>query len=267
LDEFQDTSRPQWKILKTFIDEVVMDPEGQRSFFYVGDTKQAIYSWRGGDPDLFFEIFDEFNELEQTIHDAEPLAQSWRSCPAILKFVNQVFGDLAPVKIALEIPDAAAEKWSKAWTLHTASPKTEEVKGYAEWVSVPKNDTDDEEEGSAIDRKALEILKQTSGNAAVQEALEKARNDVQEGISLSKSLLSKQIFPDMALSMLAIGEETGEMDAMLSKAADIFEREVDDAVESLSSLLEPMIMVFLGTIIGGLVVAMYLPIFKLGQVV
>ena len=161
LDEFQDTSRPQWKILKTFIDEVVMDPEGQRSFFYVGDTKQAIYSWRGGDPDLFFEIFDEFNELEQTIHDAEPLAQSWRSCPAILKFVNRVFGDLAPVKTALEIPDAAAEKWSKAWTLHTASPKTEEVKGYAEWVSVPKNDTDDEEEGSAIDRKALEILKQT----------------------------------------------------------------------------------------------------------
>jgi ATP-dependent exoDNAse (exonuclease V) beta subunit len=64
LDEFQDTSRPQWKILKTFIDEVVMDPEGQRSFFYVGDTKQAIYSWRGGDPDLFFEIFEEFNELQ-----------------------------------------------------------------------------------------------------------------------------------------------------------------------------------------------------------
>ena len=161
LDEFQDTSRPQWKILKTFIDEVVMDPEGRRSFFYVGDTKQAIYSWRGGDPDLFFEIFKEFNEVEQTIHDAEPLAQSWRSCPAILKFVNQVFGDLAPVKTVLEIPEAAAEKWAKAWTLHTASPKTEEVKGYAEWVSVPKNDTDDEEEGSAIDRKALEILKQT----------------------------------------------------------------------------------------------------------
>jgi type IV pilus assembly protein PilC len=69
------------------------------------------------------------------------------------------------------------------------------------------------------------------------------------------------------LQMASIGEESGSLDAMLSKAADIFEREVDDAVESLSSLLEPMIMVFLGTIIGGLVVAMYLPIFKLGQVV
>jgi ATP-dependent exoDNAse (exonuclease V) beta subunit len=161
LDEFQDTSRPQWKILKTFIDEVVMDPEGQRSFFYVGDTKQAIYSWRGGDPDLFFEIFDEFNELKQTIHEAEPLAQSWRSCPAILKFVNQVFGDLAPVKTVLEIPEVAAEKWAKAWKPHTASPKTETVKGYAEWVAVPKNDGDNEEEGSATDRKTLAILNQT----------------------------------------------------------------------------------------------------------
>ena len=161
LDEFQDTSRPQWKILKTFIDEVVMDPEGRRSFFYVGDTKQAIYSWRGGDPDLFFEIFEEFNQRQQTIHDAQPLAQSWRSCPAILKFVNQVFGNLASVKTVLEISDAAAEKWAKAWTPHTASPKTEGVKGYAEWVPVPKNDGDDEEEGSATDRKVLEILNQT----------------------------------------------------------------------------------------------------------
>ena len=161
LDEFQDTSRPQWKILKTFIDEVVMDPEGQRSFFYVGDTKQAIYSWRGGDPNLFFEIFKEFNELQSAIQDAPPLAKSWRSCPEILDFVNQVFGDLAPVKTILEIPEAAAEKWTKAWTKHTASPKTKTVKGYAEWAPVPQNDGDDEEEGSATDRKSLAILKQT----------------------------------------------------------------------------------------------------------
>ncbi|MEI6358963.1 MAG: type II secretion system F family protein, partial [Synechococcus sp. ELA619] len=86
---------------------------------------------------------------------------------------------------------------------------------------------------------ALEILKQTSGNAAVQEALEKARNDVQEGVSLSKSLLSKKIFPDMALSMLAIGEETGEMDAMLSKVADFYEEEVGLIVKNLTAMLEP----------------------------
>ena len=75
------------------------------------------------------------------------------------------------------------------------------------------------------------------------------------------------VFPNMVLQMAAIGEESGSLDSMLSKAADVYEREVDDAVDSLSSLLEPLIMVILGVLIGGLVVAMYLPIFKLGQVV
>jgi type IV pilus assembly protein PilC len=78
---------------------------------------------------------------------------------------------------------------------------------------------------------------------------------------------NSKVFPNMVIQMAAIGEESGSLDGMLSKSADIFEREVDDAVESLSSLLEPLIMVFLGVIIGGLVVAMYMPIFKLGQVV
>ena len=75
------------------------------------------------------------------------------------------------------------------------------------------------------------------------------------------------VFPNMVVQMTSIGEESGSLDAMLSKAADIFEREVDEMVESLSSLMEPVIMVVLGGLIGGLVVAMYLPIFKLGQVV
>ena len=161
LDEFQDTSRPQWKILKTFIDEVVMDSEQQRSFFYVGDTKQAIYSWRGGDPDLFFEIFEKFNKHSPIIQDAPPLTESWRSCQSILDFVNQVFGDLMPIKDILEIPDAAAEKWAKAWSNHITSPKTRKINGYAEWISVPKNDGDDDEQGGAQDRKVLEILETT----------------------------------------------------------------------------------------------------------
>jgi type IV pilus assembly protein PilC len=112
---------------------------------------------------------------------------------------------------------------------------------------------------------ALEILKQTSGNAAVQEALEKARNDVQEGISLSKSLLSKQIFPDMALSMLSIGEETGEMDAMLSKVADFYEEEVSLMVKNLTSMLEPAMIVVVGGIVASILVAMYLPMFSVFQ--
>ena len=112
---------------------------------------------------------------------------------------------------------------------------------------------------------ALEILKQTSGNAAVQETLDRARNDVQEGISLSKSLLSKQIFPDMALSMLAIGEETGEMDAMLSKVADFYEEEVGLIVKNLTAMLEPAMIVLVGGIVGAILVAMYLPMFSVFQ--
>ena len=112
---------------------------------------------------------------------------------------------------------------------------------------------------------ALEILKQTSGNAAIQQALERARNDVQEGISLSKSLLSKQIFPDMALSMLAIGEETGEMDAMLSKVADFYEEEVSLIVKNLTAMIEPAMIVLVGGIVGAILVAMYLPMFGVFQ--
>ncbi len=112
---------------------------------------------------------------------------------------------------------------------------------------------------------ALEILKQTSGNAAIQQSLERARNDVQEGISLSKSLLSKQIFPDMALSMLAIGEETGEMDAMLSKVADFYEEEVALVVKNLTAMIEPAMIVLVGGIVGSILVAMYLPMFSVFQ--
>jgi type IV pilus assembly protein PilC len=76
-----------------------------------------------------------------------------------------------------------------------------------------------------------------------------------------------EAFPNMVIQMVSIGEESGSLDGMLSKVADFFESEVDDAVEALSSLMEPMIMVVLGTLIGGMVIAMYLPIFKLGQAV
>jgi type IV pilus assembly protein PilC len=78
---------------------------------------------------------------------------------------------------------------------------------------------------------------------------------------------NSSVFPTMVVQMVSIGEETGSLDAMLGKVADFYEQEVDDAVEALSSLMEPMIMVVLGTLIGGMVIAMYLPIFKLGQAV
>lgn len=161
IDEFQDTSRPQWSILKTFIDEVVMDPEGQRSFFYVGDIKQAIYSWRGGDPDLFRDVFDDYNQNAPAIRDAAPLVESYRSCAPILDFVNRVFGDLASVREDLEIPEATLARWSGAWRAHTTSPKTRDLPGYAVWHAVPKDDGDEEADSDTQERKILEILQTT----------------------------------------------------------------------------------------------------------
>lgn len=114
---------------------------------------------------------------------------------------------------------------------------------------------------------ALDSVGGAAGNIVYLEATKRIQQDVSTGTSLTASMQSTNVFPNMVLQMVSIGEESGALDSMLSKAADIFEREVDEAVESLSSLMEPMIMVILGTLIGGLVVAMYLPIFKLGQVV
>ena len=114
---------------------------------------------------------------------------------------------------------------------------------------------------------ALDSVGGASGNNVYLEATKKIQQEVATGTSLTVSMQNSKAFPNMVLQMAAIGEESGSLDAMLGKSADIYEREVDEAVESLSSLLEPMIMVVLGVIIGGLVVAMYLPIFKLGQVV
>ncbi|WP_239688529.1 type II secretion system F family protein [Aquitalea magnusonii] len=93
------------------------------------------------------------------------------------------------------------------------------------------------------------------------------QNDVSAGSSLSYSMQRTGLFPNMVLQMTSIGEESGSLDQMLDKIADFYEEEVDNAVASLSSLLEPAIMVILGVLIGGLVIAMYMPIFKMGQVV
>ena len=114
---------------------------------------------------------------------------------------------------------------------------------------------------------ALDSVGGAAGNYVYLLATKKIQSEVATGTSLTVSMQNAKVFPNMVLQMAAIGEESGSLDAMLGKSADIYEREVDEAVESLSSLMEPLIMVVLGTIIGGLVVAMYLPIFKLGQVV
>ena len=114
---------------------------------------------------------------------------------------------------------------------------------------------------------ALDSVGGASGNSVYLEATTKIQREVSTGTSLTNAMTNAAVFPSMVLQMCAIGEESGTIDHMLGKAADFYESEVDDMVAGLSSLLEPIIIVFLGTIIGGIVVSMYLPIFKLGQVV
>jgi type IV pilus assembly protein PilC len=114
---------------------------------------------------------------------------------------------------------------------------------------------------------ALDSVGGAAGNAVFADATEKIQRDVSTGTSLTSSMQSTNVFPVMVLQLTSIGEEAGSLDSMLGKAADIYEEEVDEMVKALSSLMEPIIIVVLGTIVGGIVVAMYLPIFKLGQVV
>lgn len=114
---------------------------------------------------------------------------------------------------------------------------------------------------------ALDSVGGASGNSVYEEATLKIQQEVSTGTALTAAMTNANLFPSMVLQMCAIGEESGSVDHMLGKAADFFEAEVDDMVAGISSLMEPIIIVILGTIIGGIVVAMYLPIFKLGQVV
>ncbi len=114
---------------------------------------------------------------------------------------------------------------------------------------------------------ALDSVGGASGNYVYAEATKKIQSDVSTGVSLTNAMQNTNVFSSMVVQMVAIGEESGSLDNMLSKVADFFEAEVDDAVDALSSLLEPLIIVILGVLVGGMVVAMYLPIFKLGQVV
>jgi type IV pilus assembly protein PilC len=114
---------------------------------------------------------------------------------------------------------------------------------------------------------ALDSVGGASGNYVYQSATKQIQSEVSTGTALTVAMQNANVFPSMVIQMVSIGEETGALDSMLSKVADFFEAEVDDAVEALSSLMEPMIMVVLGTLIGGMVIAMYLPIFKIGGAV
>jgi type IV pilus assembly protein PilC len=114
---------------------------------------------------------------------------------------------------------------------------------------------------------ALIIVSKTAGNKIIEDALLKTRKSISEGKTIAEPLAESNIFPPMVVQMIAVGETTGALDAMLSKIADFYDDEVDAAVAAMTSLLEPFMMVFLGGVVGGMIIAMYLPIFKMASVV
>ena len=114
---------------------------------------------------------------------------------------------------------------------------------------------------------AMESVAGATGNIVYEQAVLRMRDEVATGQRLQRAMENTGLFPNMVIQMIAVGEESGSLDAMAAKVADFYELEVDTAVDGLSSLLEPLIMAILGVLVGGLVIAMYLPIFKLGAVI
>jgi type IV pilus assembly protein PilC len=114
---------------------------------------------------------------------------------------------------------------------------------------------------------ALDSVAGACGNIVYEDAVLQMRDEVATGQRLQRAMENTELFPNMVNQMVAVGEESGSLDDMASKVADFYEEEVDNAVDSMSSLLEPLIMAILGVLVGGLVIAMYLPIFKMGAVV
>ncbi|MGZ9075800.1 MAG: type II secretion system F family protein, partial [Burkholderiaceae bacterium] len=167
------------------------------------------------------------------------LLQAWRRSPKVKAAVDRALLKLPVLGEMLE--KASIARWSR--TLATT---------FAAGVPLVE---------------ALDSVGPAAGNWVYKEATKQVQNEVNIGTSLAQSMQNTGVFPNMAIQMTSIGEESGSLDSMLSKVADYYEREVDETVDALASLLEPMIMVILGVVVGGIVIAIYLPIFKLGQVV
>ena len=149
LDEFQDTSLVQWSVIENLIDEIIQNPDGDRTLFYVGDTKQAIYEWRSGDPRLFRRILAKYNRPGHVaIEVAAPLVHSWRSSPVVLDAVNCVFGKLP----AMPLPDdelaadwqEIAAQWTAEWETHEPADKNKSLPGHVALHVLPKLKKDED---------------------------------------------------------------------------------------------------------------------------
>lgn len=158
LDEFQDTSRTQWQILQTLADEIIQDSSLTRSFFYVGDTKQAIYGWRGGDARLFWEIRDRYNHGAKKVVEEKPLSVSRRSARAIVQVVDQVFAPdvLQNHAGAFRLPQPSVDAWRRAWVDH--QPHENAGEGYATFRVVEA--AEDADQDAAVPAEVLSILRE-----------------------------------------------------------------------------------------------------------
>jgi len=139
LDEFQDTSTVQWRAVGNLIDEVVQDPSGARTFFCVGDQKQSIYQWRGGDPRLFDRVEKKYDQGNGDEFKVDSLNKSWRSCPAVLEMVNKVFGNAEKLEPFDEYK-SAVKRWSEVWEEHKSAPAREKEKGHSMYLQVGDKD-------------------------------------------------------------------------------------------------------------------------------
>jgi type IV pilus assembly protein PilC len=112
---------------------------------------------------------------------------------------------------------------------------------------------------------ALDTVAKTAGNRVIEIAINQAKESIREGEKIAEPLKRSGVFPPMVTQMISVGEETGNLDTMLAKIADFYDTEVDSAVESLTAMMEPLIIVFLGVVVGGMVVALFLPMFEMGD--
>ena len=159
LDEFQDTSRTQWRILEPLADEIIQDTSAARTFFYVGDTKQAIYGWRGGDARLFWEIRDHYNRGRTDVVEEDKLEVSHRSARAIVEAVEKTLNPATLAQHAGEFrfPDQTLAEWRQAWVTHRAVDHAPE--GYARCEFVEPRD-EDETKDEALARHVVDILRE-----------------------------------------------------------------------------------------------------------
>lgn len=226
LDEFQDTSLIQWAVIENLLDEVLQNPDADRTLFYVGDTKQAIYEWRSGDPRLFQRILDKYNQPGHTaIERAAPLVQSWRSSPFVLEAINTVFGnipDMLPSNLSTLADDWAevSQRWAADWMPHEAADKNKKLSGHAALYLLPRPEKD--EDGPTPLSRAADLVEQL-------------QHDIPDFDRYSVALLTRSNAEGLAL-LDALAEK--KISAVWAGNSPLLDNALIPAILSLAQLIE-----------------------------